>query len=91
MLPAQCFRIDPALLQRSQRGLIANENICSGDQLPQRFRSLRMIVIQRNRSFVAVRSQKVRRFAPDKRRSPASRLIAHSRPLNLDDIRPKIT
>jgi hypothetical protein len=88
---AQRLRVEPALLQGSQRRLIADENIRRCDQFPQCFPTLGMIVIQCNRSLVPVRCKKIGRLAPHERRSPAARLVTHARPLDFNDVCAKVS
>src|SRR5437773_638516 len=59
--------------------------------IPQVISAARVIVVESNRSFVAIRREIVSGFAAHKRRTPSSRLVAGSRSLHLDHLRAKIS
>ena len=57
----------------------------------QSFRAARMVVVERNRSFVAIGCEILGGFVAHKWRTPLAGLVAGSWPLHLDDVRAKIT
>ena len=70
--------------------MIADKNVCAREQALERFHAEWMIEVERERAFVAVRPQKVRRFGAYEWRSPTAGLIADAGTFYFYDFRAEI-
>jgi hypothetical protein len=82
----QTFRIECALLQRSQRRLVGDEHVRRREQSLEDLGVAAIIVIQGDGPLVAIGGQEIGGLAADERRTPAAGLVSSARALDLDDV-----